>query len=50
MTNETSIGYAILAGKMMGMSKEELIKLEYLLYRLMDTVTEEEAQEAYRKN
>jgi hypothetical protein len=50
MTNAAAIGYAILAAKALGMSNEELRRLEYVMYRLMDEVTEETAEDEYRNN
>ncbi|WP_219637719.1 hypothetical protein [Cohnella sp. CFH 77786] len=50
MTNAAAIGYAILAAKKLGLSREELHKLESIMYRIMDEVSEEEAEEAYRSN
>jgi hypothetical protein len=50
MTNNAAIGYAIMACKKLGMTNEELQQLESIMYRLLDLVSEEEAEEAYREN
>ncbi|AHV97070.1 hypothetical protein [Paenibacillus sabinae] len=50
MTNEAAIGYALLAAKKMGLSKEDLKRLEAIMYSYLDLVTEEEAEELYRRN
>ncbi|MGG2201420.1 hypothetical protein [Paenibacillus validus] len=50
MTNAAAIGYAILAGQQLGMTKDELRSLESVMNAKMDQLTEEEAEEAYRKN
>lgn len=50
MKNAAAIGYAILASQQLGMTKEELRSLESVMNTMMDQITEEEAEEAYRKN
>ncbi|WP_179215692.1 hypothetical protein [Paenibacillus sp. MY03] len=50
MKNETAIGYAILAAKQLGLSREQLRQLEHLMRRTMDEVSESEAEDAYRAN
>lgn len=50
MTNAAAIGYAILAAMKMGMNHEELKRLEAIMYGYLDLVTEEEAEEVYRRN
>lgn len=50
MDNGTAIGYALLACKKLGMSKEELERLEAGMHSLMDLVSEDEALEAYKNN
>jgi hypothetical protein len=50
MTNAAAIGYAILAGKKIGMTQEEFRRLESIMYGLMDLVSEDIAEEAYKKN
>lgn len=50
MNNSAAIGYAILAGKRMGLSKVQLIELENTMKEEMDFVTEDEAEEVYRNN
>lgn len=49
MKNAAAIGYMKLAAKRVGL-KEHLIRdLDRMMYELMDAITEEEAEEAYRK-
>lgn len=48
MTNDAAIGYAILSAKRIGWSKEDIRKLERMMYDMMDIKTEEEAEEVYR--
>jgi hypothetical protein len=50
ISNASAIGYALLAAKKMGMSKEELKRFEAIMYGYLDLVTEEEAEEVYRRN
>jgi len=50
MTNAAAIGYAIMAGKKMGLSKKELEQLTAILYDLFDLVPEDEAESEYRMN
>lgn len=50
MSNRAAIGYAILAGKRMGLHEEQLKLLENLMLKEMDLTGEEEAEEAYRNN
>jgi hypothetical protein len=50
MTNAAAIGYALMAAKKLGMNKEELKRLEAIMYGYLDFVTEEEAEEIYRRN
>jgi hypothetical protein len=50
MSNSACIGYAIMACKKLGMTNEELQQLESIMYGLMDLVSKEEAEEAYREN
>lgn len=50
ISNAAAIGYALLAAKKMGMSKEELKRFEAIMYGYLDLVTEEEAEAVYRKN
>lgn len=50
ITNAAAIGYALLAAKKMGLSKEELKRLEAIMYGYLDLVTPEEAEEVYRRN
>jgi len=48
MTNGSAIGYAIIAAKRIGLTPEQIRKLDRALYEAMDEITEEEAEEAYR--
>jgi hypothetical protein len=50
MNNGAAIGYALIAGKEMGLTKEQLVQLERSMRSAMDFHTEEEAEEVYRKN
>lgn len=50
MKNAAAIGYAILVGKKLGMTQQELSDLESFMYHLMDIVSEDEAEEAYKNN
>lgn len=50
MNNAAAIGYAILACKKLGMTQQELRKLESFMHQLLDTTTEEEAEEVYKNN
>jgi hypothetical protein len=50
MTNAAAIGYALIAAKKMGMSHEELKRFEAIMYGYLDLVSEDEAEEIYRKN
>lgn len=50
MTNAAAIGYALMAAKKMGMSHEELKRLEAIMYGYLDLVSEDEAEEVYRRN
>jgi len=50
MSNAAAAGYAIMAAKRLGLSKQEIRKLEAVMYALMDRFTEEEAEEVYRNN
>lgn len=49
MNNEAAIGYAILAAKQIGLTREQIKKLDRAMYEVMDEVTESEAEEVYRK-
>jgi len=49
MNNSAAIGYAIMAARRIGLTDEQIRKLDSAMYRLMDEVTEEEAEEEYRK-
>lgn len=49
MTNESAIGYAILALKKLGYRDEEIRKIESEIRYQMDMKTKEEAQEQYRQ-
>lgn len=48
MTNAAAIGYAIIAAKRLGLTKEQIRKLDRAMYEVMDEITEEEAEEVYR--
>ena len=50
ISNSAAIGYALLAAKKMGMSQEELKRLEAIMYGYLDLVSEDEAEEVYRRN
>lgn len=50
MTNGAAIGYALLAGMAMGLSKQQLQILEGEMRTCMDEHTEEEAEEVYINN
>lgn len=50
MTNAACIGYAILAGKAMGLTHKQLQDLERSMRSVMDFTTEEDAEEAYKNN
>lgn len=50
ISNAAAIGYALLAGKKLGLSKEELKRLEAIMYGYIDLITPEEAEEVYRRN
>lgn len=50
MNNSACIGYAILACKALGMTRDELQKLESAMHSILDRYTEEEAEDAYRNN
>jgi len=49
MNNSAAIGYAILAAKRIGLTREQIMKLDRAMYEVMDEVTEEEAEEEYRR-
>lgn len=49
MNNATAIGYALIAAKDIGLTKEQQRRLESAMRRAMDEVTEAEAEEVYRK-
>lgn len=50
MTNGAAIGYAIIAARWLGLTEEQIQKLERGMETAMDRYTEEEAEETYRKN
>lgn len=50
MNNGAAIGYAMMAAKRLGYSKEQIRELEKMMYDLMDFKTEDEAEEFYRNN
>lgn len=50
MKNAAAIGYALMAAKKIGLSKEELQRFEAIMYGYMDFVTEDEAEAVFRKN
>lgn len=50
MTNAAAIGYAIQAAKSLGLMEDKLVQLEEYMLQVMDRITEEEAEEVYRKN
>jgi hypothetical protein len=51
MTNGAAIGYALAAGKDIGLTKQQLEALERQMKWIMDNkLTEEEAEEVYRKS
>ena len=50
MTNAAALGYTIMAGKKLGLSKEELDRLITIMYGLFDLITEDEAEGEYRLN
>ena len=49
VNNAAAIGYMILAAKKLGMSAEEIRKLESMMHYCMDVHSEEEAEDTYRK-
>ncbi|CAM3830588.1 hypothetical protein ACFW4G_28055 [Paenibacillus lactis] len=50
ITNAVIIGYALLAAKKSGLSKQELKELEAIMRSVLDEYTEEEAEAFYRAN
>lgn len=50
MTNAAAIGYALLACKRLEFNKNELHELESMMYSIMDTISEGEAEEVYRQS
>jgi len=48
MTNSAAIGYAIMAAKNLQIDKETIKQLEREMYRLMDWIDEEKAEEIYQ--
>lgn len=50
MNNSAAMGYAILAGKRIGLTKKQLEQLEAAMREEMDLTSEKEAEEAYRNN
>lgn len=48
MTNFAAIGYAIIAAKQIGLTSEQIKKLDSAMYEAMDEHTNEEAEEVYR--
>jgi hypothetical protein len=50
VTNGAAIGYAILAAKAMGLTPKQISDLEGKMKVEMDFVTEDKAEEVYRKS
>lgn len=50
LNNFAIYGYALLAGKKLGLSHRALQQLECVMRSVLDEHTEKEATEAYRKN
>lgn len=50
MNNDAAIGYALIAGYDIGLSKEQLKRLEQAMRAAMDEYTEEEAEEVYGRS
>lgn len=50
ISNAAIIGYALLAAKELGLSKDELNRLEFIMRTALDEYTIEEAEEFYRQN
>jgi hypothetical protein len=50
MNNGTAIGYALMVLKDWGLTPEKLSKFESDMRRKMDMVSEDEAEEVYKKN
>jgi len=48
MTNGAAIGYAIIAAKWIGLTPEQIKKLDRAMYEAMDEHTEEEAERVYQ--
>ena len=49
MTSAAAIGYAILAAKKIGLSKEKISELSATMYKTMDLTEEEYAEKVYQK-
>lgn len=50
MNNSAAIGYALMAGKEIGLTKDQLYRLESAMRRTIDEHDEEEAEEVYRNS
>lgn len=50
MTNGAAIGYMITAAKRLGLTDEQIRKLDRAMYEAMDEFTEDEAEIVYRNN
>ena len=48
MTNGAAIGYAIIAAKWIGLTDEQIKKLDRAMYEAMDKTTEEHAEKVYQ--
>ena len=48
MTTAAAIGYAILAAKKLGLTKEQISQLSATMYSTMDMTEEEYAEKVYR--
>jgi hypothetical protein len=49
MTNGAAIGYAIIAAKCIGLTAEQIKKLDRAMYEAMDDVSEERAEKEYQR-